>query len=191
MKTRQQNHTKTQLGAAVVEFGLVVILFFTLLLGIIEFGRFMYLWNSAQEVTRNAARMAAVNNFTAASIEATQRAAVLNAGSTGDANLPAGGEITYQRVNIEYLLSEDVDDVVTDMPDDPADNIAACLDASRNDDGCIRYVKARICQQSGNGNNVSCNPVPYIPMIGLFDFLGINIPMSTVVMPAESLGYQP
>ena len=73
----------------------------------------------------------------------------------------------------------------------PADNIAACLDADRNDDGCIRYVKASICEQSGQGNNTSCNPVLYVPMIGLFTFLGIHIPMSTVVMPAESLGYVP
>lgn len=191
MKNRRHYETKTQQGAVVIEFAFVVILFFTLLLGIIEFGRFMYLWNTVQEVTRLAAREAAVNDFSAASIAAIQRTAVFNAGSSGAANLPAGGEVTFQRVNIQYLLSPDEDDVVEDMPASPADNIAACLDADRSDDGCIRYVKASICQQSGQGHNVTCNPVPYVPMIGLFTFLSINIPMSTVVMPAESLGYVP
>lgn len=191
MKVRQYKDIEMQHGAAVIEFAFVAILFFTLLLGIIEFGRFMYLWNTAQEVTRIAARQAAVSDFTAASIAAIQHEAVFNAGGTGAANLPAGGEITFQRVSIQYLLSEDVDDVVTDMPTSPADNIAACLDGERRDDGCIRYVKASICQRSGNGNNATCNAVPYIPMIGLFDFLGVNIPRSTVVMPAESLGYAP
>lgn len=191
MKNRRHYKTKLQRGAAVIEFAFVVIAFFTLLLGIIEFGRFMYLWNTVQEVTRIAARQAAVSDFSAASIEAIQRTAVLNAGSSGAASLPAGGEVTYQRVNIQYLLSSDVNDVVEDMPSSPADNIAACLDADRSDDGCIRYVKASICEQSGNGNNATCNPVLYVPMIGLFTFLGINIPMSTVVMPAESLGYVP
>ena len=191
MKNRRHYETKPQRGAAIIEFAFVAIAFFTLLLGIIEFGRFMYLWNTVQEVTRIAARQAAVSDFSAASIEAIQRTAVFNAGSSGGANLPAGGEVTFQRVNIQYLLSPDVNDVVVDMPANPADNIAACLDADRRDDGCIRYVKASICQQSGQGNNRTCNPVPYVPMIGLFTFLGINIPMSTVVMPAESLGYVP
>lgn len=191
MKNRRHYKTKPQQGAAVIEFAFVVIAFFTLLLGIIEFGRFMYLWNTVQEVTRTAARQAAVSDFSAASIAAIQRTAVFNAGSSGEASLPAGGEVTFQRVNIQYLLSPDVNDVVEDMPSSPADNIAACLDADRSDDGCIRYVKASICEESGHGNNVSCNPVLYVPMIGLFTFLGINIPMSTVVMPAESLGYVP
>lgn len=191
LQTRQYRDTKAQGGAAIVEFAFVAILFFTLLLGIIEFGRFMYLWNTTQEVTRIAARQAAVSDFSAASIAAIQHAAVFNAGSTSAANLPAGGEITDQRVSIQYLLSEDVNDVVTDMPESPADNIAACLDVSRSNDGCIRYVKASICAQSGSGNNATCNAVPYIPMIGLFEFLGVNIPRSTVVMPAESLGYAP
>ena len=191
MKSRTHRNTKAQAGAAIVEFAFVAILFFIMLLGIIEFGRFMYLWNTEQEVTRIAARQAAVSDFSAASVAAIQHAAVFNVGGTGAASLPAGGEITDQRVSIQYLLSEDVSDVVTDMPDSPADNIAACLDASRSNDGCIRYVKASICQQSGNGNNTTCNAVPYIPMIGLFEFLGVNIPRSTVVMPAESLGYAP
>ena len=45
-----------QQGAAAVEFALVALLFFTLLFGILEFGRMLYLYNTVQEVSRRAAR---------------------------------------------------------------------------------------------------------------------------------------
>lgn len=49
-----------QKGVAAVEFALVAILFFTLLFGIIEFGRVLFTWNSAVEATRFGVRTAAV-----------------------------------------------------------------------------------------------------------------------------------
>jgi len=49
-----------QRGAAAVEFALVSVAFFTLLFGIIEFGRLLYLWNTTAEATRRGARIAAV-----------------------------------------------------------------------------------------------------------------------------------
>ena len=187
-KHGQTRVRKAERGAAAVEFALIAIVFFTVLLGIIEFGRFMYLWNTVQEVTRIAARAGVVSDFSDADgIEGIQRMAIFSPGSTGEAKLPAGSEVSYEYVNIRYLNADR--DQVSDMPDDPADNIAACLDADRVEDECIRYVEASICIQ-GNGNN-GCTPVAYEPMIGLFTFLNINIPPSTVVMPAESLGYQP
>lgn len=47
-------------GAAIVEFALIAIVFFTLLLGIIEFGRVLFTWNSAVEATRYGVRVAVV-----------------------------------------------------------------------------------------------------------------------------------
>lgn len=47
-------------GVAAVEFALIAILFFTLLLGIMEFGRWMFLMNAANEATRLGARLAVV-----------------------------------------------------------------------------------------------------------------------------------
>ena len=191
----QPNRT-LQRGAAAVEFGLVAMLLFTLLLGIIEFGRFMYLWNTVQEVTRKAAREAVVSDFTAG-VDAIQRTAIFQAGSSGTVSLPAGGEVTNLRVQIRYLNADGVD--ASPMPASPADNISACLDPARLD-SCILYVEAKVCQSHGD----SCDPVrdsvQYEPMVGLFTGvhlgpfnidLRINIPQSTVVMPAESLGYHP
>lgn len=51
---------KRQQGAAAVEFAFVVILVIFLLLGLIEFGRAMFTWNSAVDATRRGARTAAI-----------------------------------------------------------------------------------------------------------------------------------
>lgn len=62
-----------QRGSAVVEFALVAIIFFMLLIGIFEFGRLMFTWNSAVEATRRGARLAVVCNIDAAQIKTQMR----------------------------------------------------------------------------------------------------------------------
>lgn len=51
---------RREAGAAIVEFALVAVLFFTLMLGIMDFGRMLFTWNSAAEATRWGARVAVV-----------------------------------------------------------------------------------------------------------------------------------
>lgn len=51
---------RAQHGVTMVEFALVALIFFTLLLGVMEFGRWMYTLNAAGEATRLGARLAAV-----------------------------------------------------------------------------------------------------------------------------------
>lgn len=50
----------SQCGAAIVEFAIVAVLFFSLLLGIMDFGRMLFTWNAAAEATRWGARIAVV-----------------------------------------------------------------------------------------------------------------------------------
>lgn len=199
MKNSQLASVKSkvpQRGVAAVEFALIAIPFLLLLLGAIEFGRLLYLWNTAQEVTRNAARLAVVSNFDNASITAIKRLAVFR--DTTGGLLPASSEISDSNVVILYMTVKANGDVlpVTKMPSSPGDNIAACLDASRVYDECIRFVE--VCLSTGT----TCSPaqsIPFKPMIGLFsksgdystDLSGLRIPMSTVRMPAESLGFDP
>ncbi len=57
---RIQRFGRNQQGASAVEFALIAIVFFALLLGIIEFGRVLFTWNSAVEATRYGARVAVV-----------------------------------------------------------------------------------------------------------------------------------
>ncbi|NMM78538.1 TadE/TadG family type IV pilus assembly protein [Acidovorax sp. SRB_24] len=49
-----------QSGATAVEFALVLIIFLTFLLGIIDFSRMLFTWNAANEATRLGARYAVV-----------------------------------------------------------------------------------------------------------------------------------
>jgi hypothetical protein len=176
--------TQRELGAAAVEFAFVVLVFFVLLLGIIEFGRFMYVWNTVQEVTRLAAREAVVSSFTNAEQDRVRRMAVFSIANSGNPSLPGAAEVSAAQIDIEYLNQLGVP--VSALPDDPAGNVEECLD---NSSRCIRFVQVRVCEQ-GNGNQ-PCSPVRYEPMVGLFNFLDIEIPASTVIMPAESLGYAP
>jgi Flp pilus assembly protein TadG len=169
-----------QRGAAAVEFAIVAMVFFLILLGILEFGRLLYLWNTTQEVTRRAARTAVVNWMSDAA--AIQREAIFRGGSSGTVSLPAGPELNNAAVTIRYLSAYDpttgVTTEVNPPPNNASDNITACLDIARSN-SCIRYVEA------------SVSGVNYQPMAGLFAWLSIPLPISTVIMPAESMGYRP
>ena len=81
-----------QRGAAVVEFALVAMIFFVLLIGIFEFGRVMFTWNSAVEATRRGARLAVVCDMNVAQIK-TQMRSILPVLADGDIDityLPSG-----------------------------------------------------------------------------------------------------
>ena len=184
---------RSQRGAATVEFALIAIVFFMILLGIMEFGRLMYVWNTTQEVTRRAAREAVVRDFTTQTA-AIKREAIFRGGTSGAVNLPAGVEITNATVRLVYLAVDAAGDRVAitagNMPSDPADNISACNDAARMFTSCIRFVQACIAV-----DDTCVSSIPYQPMVLLLANLGIdlaiNIPASSVVMPAESLGFAP
>ncbi|GGK59250.1 TadE/TadG family type IV pilus assembly protein [Amphritea balenae] len=64
-------HRQQQTGLVTVEFALIGAFFFLVLFAIIEFGRVLFVWNTLDEVTRRAARLAAVcpMNQTAAVID--------------------------------------------------------------------------------------------------------------------------
>lgn len=181
-----------QSGTAVIEFVLISIFFFTLLFGVIELGRIMYVWNTVQEVTRRAAREAVVRNFVT-DTEAVLRDAIFRSGSIGQVYLPGSPEITNAQIRITYLYAipdaANPNPTVSPVPTDPDDNLSACADAGRSN-SCIRYVRAEVCD-AGN-----CAGVLYQPMIGFLLAVGgvdfrVQIPISPVVMPAESLGFVP
>jgi Flp pilus assembly protein TadG len=163
------NTARQQRGVAAVEFAIVAMLLFTLLFGIIEFGRLFYVFNSVQEVTRRAAREAVVRWTDK---QADVKKLALFGASTLPANLPAGAEITDARINIDYLNASGGQS--DPLPNTPSDNIAECLNKS---DSCIAYVR------------VSITGATYAPMVSLFPYFSIPIPASTVTMPAESMGY--
>lgn len=180
-------------GATAVEFAFVVVLLIVLLLGIVELGRFLYLFNTVQEVTRRAAREAVVSCTDSGTQDGIRSRAVLGTGATG-AFLPFGREIADTRVVIDYLDKNQASiSRYIACPSPYNGNILKC-EADAAD--CIKFVRVRLCDYK---NRNQCDPVKYVPMIGLFSpksltamqiiDLGIDIPGSTVIMPAESLGY--
>ena len=183
---------RSQRGVAAVEFALIAVVFFMVLLGIAEFGRIMYVWNTTQEVTRRAAREAVVRDFSGTEIALIQRDSIFRSGSSGTVSMPAGVEITNTTVKVSYLTVDAGGNRVAitagNMPLDPADNISACSDLVRKFTSCIRFVQACIAV-----DNTCASSIPYQPMVVLLGNLGIdlaiNIPASMVVMPAESLGF--
>lgn len=58
-----------QRGATAVEFAIVAIFFFSLMIGIVDFGRWLFAMNSAAEATRLGARVAVVCDVGAAAIK--------------------------------------------------------------------------------------------------------------------------
>lgn len=60
MRREPQSLARRHRGVAAVEFAIVVAVFLMLLLGVMEMGRVMFYWNTATELTRLGARIAAV-----------------------------------------------------------------------------------------------------------------------------------
>lgn len=62
-----------QSGVAAVEFALVATVFFMILIGALEFGRLLWVWNAAGEATRLGARMAVVCDLNEPKIKVRMR----------------------------------------------------------------------------------------------------------------------
>lgn len=85
-------------GAEAVEFALVSLVFFTVLLGAMEMGRLMFYWNTAAEATRLGARMAVVcdpNGTSVAAIRTRMRQllAIIPDAEIAVSYLPAGCDV--------------------------------------------------------------------------------------------------
>lgn len=76
----------SQRGVAAVEFALIASFLFTLLFGIMEFGRVVFYWNTAAEATRLGARLAVVCDKDAAAIK-TKMSNMLGILTPGNINI--------------------------------------------------------------------------------------------------------
>ena len=111
-------------GAITVEFSLLSLLFFTLLCAVMEVARAMYLLNTLQEVTRRAALLAAVSDFSnPAVMDQVRQAALLR---TGPGTLTMGRPVTDAHLRIDYLsLARAADGELTLTPI-PSGSLPAC-----------------------------------------------------------------
>lgn len=98
-----------QHGVAAVEFALIAMLLFTLLIGIMEFSRITYYWNAATEATRLGARLAVVCDMDDATIKSRMAALfpVLSAEKIAIEYAPGGCAVdTCQQVRVTINAPE-------------------------------------------------------------------------------------
>ena len=105
---------KSERGAAVAEFAVAALFFFTLLIGIIEFGRLLYTHNALTDAARRGARYAALHS--------QNEACVQNIVIYGEKHVNAQCQPTGPPL-INGLNAQDVDINVTYLGAD-TDNIA-------------------------------------------------------------------
>ena len=183
-------------GVFAVEFAILAGLFFLFVFALLEVARAVYLWNLVPEITRRAARAAAVADFSNAGVlQAVREQAVLRA---GPGRLPLGGAISDAYVHIDYLSQSSGDGgvpaalPVSAMPGCPQRNRINCLD-NPHGASCIRFVRAQLCLPGTGG---SCERVPYRPILPLLEMLfpsgaqAVRLPSGVTLAVAESLGYQ-
>lgn len=184
---------RRQGGATAVEVALLALVFFLVVFTALELARLIYVYNTLQEVTRRAAHELVTHapaNPDSAEIMDIRRRAIFQ--TTGDA-LFMGEPVTVQHVRVDYQsLIRDPSDgslkrvATAPLPSCAATNRQLCQ-ANPNDPGCVRFVRVRICDTA---DAASCGKVKYVPAFPLVP-LDINLPTSSTVVPAESLGYVP
>jgi hypothetical protein len=181
-----------QNGTAAVEFALLAILFFTIVFGVLEFARVMYVFGTVQEVTRRGAAEAAVTSHrdTAALNRIRQNSIFRD--SPGE--LLLGWPITDRNVRIDYMaLTRQNDGSLSateigdgQLPACPRRNREICL-ADPNAPTCIRLVRVRVCADDGA---TACTPVNYRTFFPLIPF-PVKVPRATTISVVESFGSMP
>lgn len=106
MKTLAQR--KNERGTTVAEFAVVALLFFTMVFGIIEFGRLLYTHNALTDATRKGARYASLNHGANANDElAVKRYVVYGPDGTFDVlgnptSAPLIAGLDMDMVNVDF-----------------------------------------------------------------------------------------
>jgi len=167
------------------------LLFFTLVFGIIELARLLYVINTLPEVTRRAASGAAIIDFSdGPAMERLQQNAIFR-DTPGE--LILAPPISDRHVRVDYLALTRSSDGTMTLVDIPTANLPSCPGANRqicladpNAPNCIRFVRARVCDPDASG----CVAVRHRMILPLVD-LGMDLPKATTITPVESSGYVP
>lgn len=170
-------------GGTLVEFAMTLPIFLIFMLGLFEATRAVYLWNALSDVTRNAARAAAMvdaadSSALAALGDQASMAARAGGMALGSSGLDGRILITHLNSNLERVDA---------LPACPSRNIINC-NTDPNGSTCVRFVQARLCAP---GSGPECARASYKP---LFSNAYLNwsfaYPTFATVTPAGSLGHQ-
>ncbi len=113
MKFDPHNNRCKQNGVVAIEYALVAVILFTLLFGITEMGRVLYMMNTTTEATRLGARIAIVCNRDADAIKSrmTEKASFLSGANVEVIYEPSGCDIEtcrYIKVNVTGLTVQSI-----------------------------------------------------------------------------------
>lgn len=174
-------------GALTVELALCMFIFLAMMLGTMEVARALFVVNTVQEVTRQAARAAAVTDFSLAeNIAALKRRALFR---DNDGPLVLMPNLGPAQLRIEYLRANGDVIPVASMPSCPLVNLRNCTQ-DPSGQSCIRFVRARICAEADG----ACTRLPLQTMTKLMDDwaeLSMTVPVAATLVKAESLGHRP
>lgn len=181
-----------QVGTAAVEFAVLAVAFFTLVLGTLELARAMYVFNTMYEATRYAANAASmVGHRDTGALDLIRQRAVFR---TSSGNLILGAPINDRNIRIDYLgLRRNADDSLTLQPI-PTGSLPTCSRQNReicmnnpHAPNCIRFVRARVCSEDDDAQCLSATFTPLVTMVSLT----LDVPRATTVRPVESFGSIP
>lgn len=171
-----------QAGFAAVEFALLAGVFFTLVFGIIEVARLLYVYNTLQEVTRRAAAAAATVYPSDTNGTARVRQYAVFRDSPGD--LAAAPPVTDRHIRLEYLRFDLSVMPQGSWPADAAANRQICMENPRAAN-CIRFVQASVCDPAQNGECRAVTSQMLLPLVSL----PVQLHRAVTIVPVESFGY--
>ena len=172
-----------QRGVAAVEFAIVCMIFLPFMFALFEYGRLMYLWNALPEVTRRAARAAAMADFSdPAALQALRQAALFNNAGA----LPLAPNVGASNLRIEYLWKDAAGNLAA-LPLLPGCPLANRINCTRDPRGagCISFVRVSLC-----GAGAGCPALAYEPLMPLVP-VPASLPSASTLVAAEALGYTP
>lgn len=185
MKRRLPSLLHGQDGSTAVEFAVIVVVFFTMIFGIIELGRMIFIFNAVQDVTRRAASAAAMTSFNDTSKLSKVRQNAIYRSTAG--SMPLNTDITDAAVRIDYLWINRSDageltlqEMGSAVPSSMADNHLSCR-ADPYSAGCVRFVRVRICDPS---SPQTCTPIDFKTMTRLVNFT-FPIHFATTITPMQ------
>lgn len=172
-----------QAGTAAIEFALLAVIFFSLVFGIIETTRLLFVYNTLQEVTRRGAA-AAVNVYPTDTATAAVRRHAIFRNSPGD--LMLAPPITDEHIRLSYLGFDLSVISPGSWPADASENRRVCM-ANPRATNCIRFVQVQVCDPA---DSAACNAVSAQMILPFID-LRVPLHRATTILPVESFGYVP
>ncbi|MFL6709585.1 MAG: TadE/TadG family type IV pilus assembly protein [Massilia sp.] len=184
-----QARQSRQAGATIVEFALLMGMFFLVMFSIIEIARVMFIFNAVYDGTRRAASAASVTDpaDTAALAQIRQGAVYRTSAGT----LALSPEIRDDAIRIDYLWMEKGTDgnftlkpISSGSSWNANQNRKQCVIDPYSAD-CARFVRVRLCDPAVAS---SCDPVQFKTLTTLLPFT-LPINFSTTITPLQSSGF--